>query len=162
MKSDRIVMLRIVVLMIGVCLFFVGLAGRLYYLQIIIAPKIVKSSGSQSIYKRFLYATRGHIFDRNGRALALHEKKYNIIANKIIGNKIIIKNITETVWQVGTILKDDPEFKMDPTAIQKHVRALQREKIKSREILRNLSEAQKDLGNWRGIYWVLPGPIIKD
>lgn len=144
MKSEPIVGLRIIVMMAGVCLVFGGLIGRLYYLQIIAGPETAANSESQNTYRLPLPATRGMILDRHGRELALNEKNFTIIADKkLILNGIAkgespIRSVTEAIWQVGTILK------MDPHDIQRHVQALEREKVRSREIARNVPESVKD------------------
>jgi len=57
---------------------FLGLAGRLFYLQIVEGDNFYRMTSEAVIRTRVLPALRGEIRDRNGRALATTRPSYNV------------------------------------------------------------------------------------
>lgn len=74
--------IRILILMILVCTVFTGLAGRLYYLQLMRADETRARSEKARVYIKELPPVRGRILDRNQRVLAHNVWRYSVIADK--------------------------------------------------------------------------------
>jgi cell division protein FtsI (penicillin-binding protein 3) len=79
--SQRIPAVRVFVLMIAASLSFVGLMGRLYYLQVVRAEETRERSERARKYTEELPPARGRIVDRHNRPLALGVWRYTVTAD---------------------------------------------------------------------------------
>ena len=125
--------MRIGALMIGMTFMFAILIIKLYILQVINASAIIASSERSRSYYKILPSTRGLILDRNNRTLVQNTMTYTVTAGSDL-----IDDVTQTLTQAGSILQIPlPE-------IQRHIAALQKEKVEWREIERSASEEEKE------------------
>ena len=69
---------RILLLMGGAALIFTGIVLRLYFIQIIQAPDLIKQNSRSRNYYTILPAARGFIYDCFKRPLALNFKRYTL------------------------------------------------------------------------------------
>jgi penicillin-binding protein 2 len=69
---------RAVMLAGGKALLLSALAGRMYYLQVIEAPRYATLADENRINLRLLPPPRGRILDRHGRPLAINEQTYRV------------------------------------------------------------------------------------
>ncbi len=69
---------RLLVLMLAVALVFIGLSGRLFYLQTVRLPEFERLAQRRSVQPRYTSATRGLIYDRNGVPLVRNAPSYQI------------------------------------------------------------------------------------
>ena len=69
---------RAVLLAGGKALLLSVLAGRMYYLQVIEAPRYAMLADENRINLRLLPPPRGRILDRHGRPLAVNEQTYRV------------------------------------------------------------------------------------
>ncbi len=79
--SQRVPAMRVFVLMLAAIFAFVGLMGRLYYLQVIRAEETKERSVRARQYTEELPPARGGIVDRNNRSLAQGVWRYNVKAD---------------------------------------------------------------------------------
>ncbi|MBN2330116.1 MAG: transpeptidase family protein [Candidatus Omnitrophica bacterium] len=145
-KHDQVTAKRIGVLMIGAATLFAILIMKLYFMQIVDAPKIVASSERARNFLKILPPTRGLILDRHSRPLAQNTITYTVTAcNESI------ENPTAAMMQVGGIL-DLPH-----SVINRHIAALQRDGVVWREIDKEIPEEIKEKIEAAGI----PGLYFK-
>lgn len=84
-----------------VVLFFVLLAGRLVYLQLIEGPRYRQFSGSHGIRTERIPAARGYIRDRHGMPLVWNAPAYRVTAiPQYLGNPVRVQASLETLLQV--------------------------------------------------------------
>lgn len=79
--SQRIPAVRVFILMLAASVVFVGLMGRLYFLQIIRAEETKERSARAREYTEELPPARGRIVDRNNRPLAQGVWRYTVTAD---------------------------------------------------------------------------------
>ncbi|MBZ0255607.1 hypothetical protein K8I31_06070 [bacterium] len=79
--SQRIPVVRVLFLMLAASVAFVGLMGRLYYLQIVRAEETIERSERARKYTEELPPARGSILDRNNRPLAEGVWRYTVTAD---------------------------------------------------------------------------------
>jgi cell division protein FtsI (penicillin-binding protein 3) len=95
--------LRVGALGVGLVLAWLGMAYRLYQVQVVQAPELAEQGTDQRLTERKLLPQRGNIFDRNGDPLAMTVEARSIYANPA--------ELTEPVFvaqQVGGLLGRDP------------------------------------------------------
>lgn len=132
MKVSQVSFLRIGVLLIGTVAVFAGLIGKLYFLQIVKADKIVSSSERSRNFYKTIPPTRGLILDRNNRPLAQNTLTYTVKAAKQS-----IDNVTAAILRIGAILD------LSASEMNRHIAALQRKEVEGREIKKSVSEELK-------------------
>ena len=69
--ASRSTRIRLGILGVGVILAWVGLAWRLYQVQVVEAADLAEQGTDQRLTERTLAPQRGNIFDRNGDLLAM-------------------------------------------------------------------------------------------
>ncbi|MGC9326840.1 MAG: penicillin-binding protein [Candidatus Hinthialibacter sp.] len=124
---------RIGVMMICAATLFAILIMKLYFLQIVDAPKIVASSEKARNFLKILPPTRGLLLDRHSRPLAQNAVSYTLKAcNQDISNP------TAAMMQLGGILD------LPSKEINRHIAVMQREGVVWREIEKNIPEEKRD------------------
>ena len=101
--ANRATRIRLGILGIGVVLAWVGLALRLYQVQVVEAKGLAEQGTDQRLTQRTLAPQRGNIFDRNGDPLAMTVESKSIYANA--------DEVTDPVFvaqQVGGLVGRDP------------------------------------------------------
>lgn len=96
--------LRLGALGVGLALAWLGMAVRLYHVQVIQAPDLAEQGVEQRQIDRDLVAQRGNIFDRNGDLLAMTVEAASLFVNP--------QELTEPVFvaqQMGGLLGRDPD-----------------------------------------------------
>ena len=117
---------RMLVLFIFVFLIGCGLIGRIFYLQIVHGEEALNDFTLKIQKERTIYASRGRIYDRNGKVLAYNELAYNITIEDIYESgrdrnaqmnetllrviDIIEKNGDSAIGDFNIILNDDNEY----------------------------------------------------
>ncbi|MEX0946129.1 MAG: penicillin-binding transpeptidase domain-containing protein, partial [Acidimicrobiia bacterium] len=100
--------LRLGALGVGLALAWLGMAVRLYHVQVIQAPELAEQGVEQRQIDRDLVAQRGNIFDRNGDLLAITVEAASLFVNP--------QELTEPVFvaqQMGGLLGRDPDALLD-------------------------------------------------
>ncbi|MGH8927609.1 MAG: hypothetical protein ACRDWH_04625, partial [Acidimicrobiia bacterium] len=95
--------LRLGLLGVGLGLAWLGMAFRLYQVQVIEAPSLAEEGVAQRHTERQLLPQRGNIFDRNGDALAMTVEAMSLYARP--------EELEEPVYvaqQIGGLLGRDP------------------------------------------------------
>lgn len=96
--------LRLGALGVGLALAWLGMAVRLYHVQVIQATDLAEQGVEQRQIDRDLVAQRGNIFDRNGDLLAMTVEAASLFVNP--------QELTEPVFvaqQMGGLLGRDPD-----------------------------------------------------
>lgn len=96
--------LRLGALGVGLALAWLGMAVRLYHVQVIQATDLAEQGVEQRQIDRDLVAQRGNIFDRNGDLLAMTVEAASLFVNP--------QQLTEPVFvaqQMGGLLGRDPD-----------------------------------------------------
>lgn len=117
---------RMLVLFIFVFLIGCGLILRIFYLQIVHGEEALNDFTLKIQKERTIYASRGRIYDRNGKVLAYNELAYNITIEDIYESgrdrnaqmnatllrviDIIEKNGDSAIGDFNIILNDDDEY----------------------------------------------------
>ena len=117
---------RMLVLFIFVFLIGCGLIGRIFYLQIVHGEAALNDFTLKIQKERTIYASRGRIYDRNGKVLAYNELAYNITIEDIYESgrdrnaqmnatllrviDIIERNGDSAIGDFNIILNDDNEY----------------------------------------------------
>lgn len=145
MREKDFTSLRIFYLLGGAMLLFSLLVFRLFYMQLILAPKIIEKSKISRTYYLPLPPTRGYILDRYNRPLALNANLYTVKVDKTQ-----TEDIEDSILRAGKILNlSEKECKL-------HLAAFQNEKTIGRDLQDNLSEEVKkklEAENIPGIYF---------
>ena len=72
---------RLIWLMVGFCLLFLALCGRLFQLQVVRAAELTQRGVNQWTRSGIVSAKRGDITDRNGKLLVQSTTAYIVCAN---------------------------------------------------------------------------------
>ncbi|MCX7706275.1 MAG: penicillin-binding protein 2 [bacterium] len=90
---------RVVELILYLC--FVGLTGRLVYLQIIMHEKYAQEAGKIQFVQKYIPSQRGSIYDRNGNILAMDIPARTLyIDTRHINEKERVINVLSTVLKI--------------------------------------------------------------
>ena len=117
---------RMLVLFILVFLVGAGLIARIFFLQIVHGEEALNNFTLKIQKERTIYASRGRIFDRNGKVLAYNELAYNITIEDIYESgrdrnlelnttllkaiDIIEKNGDSVIGDFSIVLNEDGDF----------------------------------------------------
>lgn len=135
-NSER---LRIFTLMMMSLAVFGGLTGRLYYLQVIKAPDLTAATENQRKAKKTVPASRGMIVDTNNRVLATNKNIYTVSVDRTLCDPEKGED-----WHASVVALCNVLGKSNEDA-QKHIDAFIKFKSDSREIEKNLEEADKEV-----------------
>ena len=99
---------RMLILLICILIAGVVLIGRIFYLQIVHGEEALADFTLKIQKERVIEASRGNIYDRNGKPLAYNVLAYNVTIEDIYeSGKDKNKNINETLLRVLEILKEN-------------------------------------------------------
>lgn len=99
---------RMLILLIFILIAGVVLLGRIFYLQIVHGEEALSDFTLKIQKERVIEASRGNIYDRNGKPLAYNVLAYNVTIEDIYeSGKDKNKNINETLLKVLNILKEN-------------------------------------------------------
>lgn len=130
---NRLMAMRITVLLLGAIAVFGGLTLRLYYLQVIRASEMVARSERSRNVTIILPPARGQILDRNQRPLALTRWTFTVKADKTR-----LRDVEGAVRQVGEVLGQSEE------QIQRNLALIREEGRQAVELQRNLDEEMRE------------------
>ncbi len=158
-KSEQTILYRIGFLMMGAVVVFGALILRLYYLQVVSAEDIREDSRLARTYRLPLPASRGKIHDCNGKALALNQYLYSVVADKLHMRSHAAKTNQSTDEVIEEALDRLNSYLNLPSEdFQNHIAKLKKENVKAREIERHISEETKQMIERANI----PGIVFKD
>ena len=132
MREKDFTSLRILYLLGGGMVIFSLLVLRLFYMQLVQAPKIIEKNKIARTYYLPLPPTRGYIVDRNDRPLAMNANLYSVEVDKTL-----TEDVEASIRRAGKVLN------IADKECEQHVAAMQNPKIVGRVLQRGITEETK-------------------
>ena len=106
---------RVFILYLFVCVIFLLLVSRLFFMQIINGEKYLSELGENIVKKIEIKAPRGNIYDRFGRVIAKNKLVYNIK----LDTGIKINDLNQSLYALIKLLEKNNEDYVDTLPISK-------------------------------------------
>lgn len=119
-RLKELVTNRIFIIFCAITLFFMLLAGRLYYLQILHGEESLQSLQTSIVRELSIPASRGSIYDRYGRPLAINEVAYSVkidnsVTASVEGQNVMLVDLVNYLENKGETVADSLPFSENST-----------------------------------------------